>query len=290
MPKGWIKLHRQIINSDIYAMPPLYLRVFERLILEANHQDREIPFKYSGEKTIGKKLIRRGERQTSIRQICQWVGWYEYGSFKEPASKTIKVILDWLVENNMIEIYPRKSNREGTHYKVVNYRLYQGEDGEKVTVRKQSGNNEETMRKQSLPLNKNDKNDIRMIKNDKEDIYILQPDEVRFLSTLEKIPHYPADRKRDLEMYQTLAERYPELDLCEAIEQWRMYKLDKPLTEKSNPRSQINMAFKKYTQWGNCLKEGERSGKSGSGSADRDQRKTRDYSKYDHLWNRPANS
>ncbi len=280
---GWIKLHRRIVDSDIYQMPPLYLRVFERLLLEANHQDREIPFKYSGEKTIGKKLIRRGERQASIRQICKWVGWYEYGIFKTPNSKTVKQILDWLVENNMIEIYPKKSNREGTHYKIVNYKVYQAKDGEEVTVKKQSGNNEETVTGSKQECIKNDK-------NDKEDIYILSSDEKQFLDILSQIENYPLDRRRDLEMYQTLAERYPELDLCEAIEQWRMYKLDKPLTEKSNPRSQINMAFKKYTQWGNCLKEGERSGKSGSGSADRDQRKTRDYSKYDHLWNRPANS
>ena len=142
---GWIKLHRQITESDIYSMPPLYLRVFERLLIEANHRDCEIPFKYPGEKVVAKKLICRGERLTSIRQICEWVGWFEWGVFKVPSPKTVKVILSWLEENQMIEIYPRKSNREGTHYKVLNYSTYQAPDEEKVTIRKQSGNNEETV-------------------------------------------------------------------------------------------------------------------------------------------------
>lgn len=157
---GWIKLHRQIVNSDIYVMPPLYLRVFERLIIEANHADKEIPYKYPGKSVTTKKLIKRGERLTSLRQICRWVGWYEYGVFKEPASKTVKGIIDWLSENGMIEIYPRESNREGTHYKVLNYEVYQDEGTEKVTVRKQCGNSAETVtttKQECLRMNKNDK-------------------------------------------------------------------------------------------------------------------------------------
>ena len=118
---GWIKLHRRIVDSDIYMMPPLYLRVFERLILEANHQDNEIPYRERGSKVVGKKLIKRGERLTSVRDICRWVAWYERGRLKEPNPKTVQNILDWLEENNMIEIYGKKGNRKETHYKIVNY-------------------------------------------------------------------------------------------------------------------------------------------------------------------------
>lgn len=156
---GWIKLHRQIVDSDIYVMPPLYLRVFERLLLEANHQDKTIPFKYSGDAVTTTKLIRRGERQTSIRQICEWVGWYENGVFRKPNPKTIKEILAWLEHNNMIEIYPRQSNKDGTHYRIVNYDLYQNTDEPEVTVQKQSGNNWETVtgaKQERLRMNKND--------------------------------------------------------------------------------------------------------------------------------------
>lgn len=164
---GWIRLHRQITKSDIYQMPPLYLRVFERLLLEANHKKVEIPYKEKATDKMGKKLIKRGERLTSIRQICEWVGWYERGRFKQPSTKTILKILDWLEENNMIQIYGTKGNRKETHYKVVNYGVYQSDDAE---VGNSPENSKETVRKQSGKRNNNDKECIRMIKNDKEDI------------------------------------------------------------------------------------------------------------------------
>lgn len=140
-------------------MPPLYLRVFERLLIEANHQDAEIPYKYPGSEIATKKLIKRGERLTSIRNICEWVGWYEYGIFKKPNPKTIKEILDWLVANNMIEIYPNKNNREGTHYNIVNYNSYQSKEDEEVTVKKQLSNSEVTVTGSKQECIKNVKND-----------------------------------------------------------------------------------------------------------------------------------
>ena len=76
---------------------------------------------------------------------------------------------------------------------------------------------------------------------------------MNFIKVLETIPKYPIDRKKDLEMYNTMKERYPKLDLLEAIEDWKQYKLDKPLEDKSNARSQINTSFKNYSNWGKCL-------------------------------------
>lgn len=96
---------------------------------------------------------------------------------------------------------------------------------------------------------------------DKDNIIIMTDDEAKFINILSKIPNYPLDREKDIEMYKTMQERYPTLNLVEAIEDWRQYKLDKPLTAKSNPRSQINTSFKKYTEWGKCLKKaGEQNG------------------------------
>ena len=139
-------------------MPPLYLRVFLRLLIEANHQDNEIPYREKGQSVVGKKLIKRGERLTSVRDICKWVAWYERGCLKEPNPKTIQNILDWLEENNMIEIYGAKGNRKETLYTIVNYDLYQDKDSDKVTEKKQLGNSLETEKQQSLETNKNVKN------------------------------------------------------------------------------------------------------------------------------------
>lgn len=156
--EGWIKLYRQIIFSDIYQMPPLYLRVFERLIIEANYQDIEIPYKKKGGKIASKKLIKRGERLTSIRDICKWVAWYERGKEVIPNCKTVQNILEWLSENDMIKIYGFKSNRTETHYKIVNYSDYQDTEDEEVTDREQSVYSSGTESIQSLDTNKKDKN------------------------------------------------------------------------------------------------------------------------------------
>lgn len=153
--KGFIKLHRDIVNSDIYQMPPLYLRVFERLLLEANHEDAYIPYREKSTNITGKKLIKRGERLTSIRHISEWVGWYERGIFKVPNPKTITTILDWLTQNNMIQIY-NQGNRQETHYNIVNYCVYQDNTSDE-------SNTQVTEKKQSTDINKNDKN----VKNDK---------------------------------------------------------------------------------------------------------------------------
>lgn len=241
--QGWIKDHRKELLSDIWLMPPLYHRVWQYLKYKVNHKPREYPT------PEGRVLVDTGETITSLRHIAEAVKWIEYGVERVPSPKTIRVILDWLEGEKMIA---RESNRRGTRIKVLNYSVYQGGDNGE-------SNTKETPRKHCLPTNKNVKN----YKNDKEDlIYVLTADEERFLSVLSKIENYPLDRKRDLELYRTMAERYPELDLVAAIEQWATYKLDKPLAENANPRSQINTAFKKYLEWGKCLKE--RSVKSGA--------------------------
>ncbi|WP_143474367.1 hypothetical protein [Proteiniborus sp. DW1] len=146
------------------------MRTFERLIIEANHQDAEIPYKEKGSKVTGKKLIQRGERLTSVRDICNWIAWYERGKLKIPNPKTVQEILDWLEANDMIFIYGEKGNRTETHYKIVNYNDYQKKDSEEVTEEKQFGNSSETEKQQSLDTNKNDKECIKNDKNDKEDI------------------------------------------------------------------------------------------------------------------------
>ena len=131
-------------------MPPLYLRVFERLLIEANHTDTIIPYKESGSKTATQKLIKRGERLTSIRQICRWVGWYERGIFKEPNPRTIVRIIDYLEQNLMLTIYRNKGNRTETHYSVCNYSLFQASDDNE-------SNGKVTPAQQSVHTNKKDK-------------------------------------------------------------------------------------------------------------------------------------
>lgn len=229
---GWIKLHRQIQNHWLWlSEKPFDKRsAWIDILLLANHDDNKI--------LLGNELvtIKRGEHITSEPILADRWGW----------SRTkVRNFLNLLEKDGML--VNQKEGKKRTRLKVLSYNDYQGLENNEKTTEEQVKDNEKTSGEQGEDINKNDK-------NDKNDIYILTESEEIFLNTLSKIENYPLDRKRDLEMYRTLADRYPELDLTEAIEQWRVYKLDKPLTEKSNPRSQINMAFKKYLEWGKCLK------------------------------------
>lgn len=247
--QGWIKLYRHIKDSDVYVMPPLYLRTFERLVIEANHQDKEIPYKEKDSKIIGKKLIKRGERLTSVRDICKWVAWYERGKLKVPNPKTMQNILDWLEANDMIFIYGNKGNRKETYYKVVNYNVYQDRENEEVTEKKQSGNSEVTVA--------GDKQEY--IKNDKE-IYIMSDYEDEFIKILHSIKDWPCDLKKDLDYLKILEERYPTLDMIATVKKFSDYILDNPFTKKSNHRSKLNNSCNKYVEWGICLKKNDMTG------------------------------
>lgn len=169
--QGWIKDFRKEIDSDIWVMPPLYLKVWQYLKYMANHQTSTIPM------TDGsKEIIERGQHLTSYRTIAKRVAYYENRVYKEPNAKTIKKILEWLEKNDMIKLEHGRGNRQYTKITIVNYELYQGKEDEQVTEKKhesntkvtpgkQQGNSEETVRKQSVDINKNDK---ECIKNDKE--------------------------------------------------------------------------------------------------------------------------
>lgn len=87
-----------------------------------------------------------------------------------------------------------------------------------------------------------------------DDVIVLTADEQEFIETLQGVKGYPLDRAKDRNLYQTLTQRYPELDILDVARDWAAYKLDKPLDKKSNPRSQLNTACKKSLEWGKNLK------------------------------------
>lgn len=155
--QGFIKDYRKELQSDIWLMPPLYHRVWQYLKYQVNHESSEIPMKDGS-----KFRIEKGQHLTSVRAIAKGVGWYENMVFKEPNPKTITVILDWLVQNGMIEISRGKGNRQYTLITLLNWEKYQSkdDDGNSKVTRNGEG------RKHETDINKNNKNDL---KNDKKD-------------------------------------------------------------------------------------------------------------------------
>ncbi len=170
--QGWIKDHRKELYSDVWLMPPLYYKVWQYLKYKANHQNNIIPMSDGT-----KEEIERGQHLTSYRAIARGVSYYEGAKYKEPNPKTIKKIIEWLEKNNMITVNNGRGNRQYTKITIVNYSIYQGEEEEEVTVKAQQSNSKVTpsthqsnskvtVGKQSVDINKNDK---ELYKNDKNE-------------------------------------------------------------------------------------------------------------------------
>lgn len=69
------------------------------------------------------------------------------------------------------------------------------------------------------------------------------------LNQLKQIKNYPFDIEKDIEFINTLLVDFPTLDIKEELKKWAIYKLDKPLTKKSNARSQFRNWCKKSAEW-----------------------------------------
>ncbi len=252
---GWISIHRKLQSHWLWDEKPFDKRsAWIDLILMANHKDNKF--------LLGNELVEveRGSFITSELKLSERWGW---------SRSKVRGFLKLLESDKMLI---RKTDKKKTTLTIVNYNKYQV----LKTAEEPQKDRERTTEEPRKDTNNNDNND----NNDNNNIYILSKEENKFIEILSEIENYPLDRKKDLEMYHTLEERYPTLNLLEAIEQWRIYKLDQPLKVKSNPRSQINNAFKKYVEWGKCLK-GANNGeyyKSNNGNIQENERIKPDYS------------
>jgi len=137
---GWIADHRKELESNIWLMPPMYHRVWQWIKYSVNHKEVKIPRRSGGFTTI-----KPGQRATSYRQIAKGVGYYDGLKWKEPNPKTIKSILDFMVNDGMILV---EGNSDGTVITIANWEVYQ-ENNVK-------GNTKETLGKHSMDTNNND--------------------------------------------------------------------------------------------------------------------------------------
>lgn len=84
------------------------------------------------------------------------------------------------------------------------------------------------------------------------------PDQQKYISILKEIDNYPLDIKKDIQHIEKLEKKYPELDMVEVLESYADWKLDKPLTKKCSPRSQISNQCKVKLKYGMCLKKDDK--------------------------------
>lgn len=106
--KGWIKLHRSIIESAVWS-DPLRLKAWIDLLLRVNHEDKEL---FRGGEFI---KIEKGQCITSGRKLADAWGC---------SVKTARKIIDQFAELGMV----RRHSRQGryTVLTVVKYGIYQG--------------------------------------------------------------------------------------------------------------------------------------------------------------------
>jgi len=91
--------------------------------------------------------------------------------------------------------------------------------------------------------------------NKQEQTLILTSEQSEYFNILKTIPDYPFDTAKDLDYYIIMEGRYPSIDLVQAVEDFKIYKMDKPFENNSKHRSQLNTAFRNCVEWGKCIKK-----------------------------------
>lgn len=65
------------------------------------------------------------------------------------------------------------------------------------------------------------------------------PGERAVLKELKQVAGYPFEYEQDLTYIRSLTVDFPTVDILTEVKKWRVYKMDKPLAKKSNPRLQF---------------------------------------------------
>ena len=145
MQKGWIKVHRSLLLSDIFQNEKL-LKVFMYCLLKASHQEHEV--------LVG------------LRQVKLQPGQFVFGRKKAAHELDMKESTVWKYMKVLegIRSITLNSNNKFTLVTVDNWGFYQFDEGEK----EQQNNNKITTKEQQNNTNKNVKNG----KNDKNNYYV----------------------------------------------------------------------------------------------------------------------
>ena len=139
MSKGWISLHRKILDNPILTRGRAYSRfeAFVYMLLKANHKDNK--------SVIGNQLIKikKGSFLTSQKKLMKEFNW---------GISRLRAFLKLLQDDGMIVV---KSNAISTMVTINNYSDLQGmQNGNKSQV-----NRKQTASKSQPKTNNNDNND-----------------------------------------------------------------------------------------------------------------------------------
>jgi hypothetical protein len=112
--QGWIKIHRDLTDNELWGDKPFAKgQAWVDLLLLANHKDKNVLL---GNKT---EFVKRGSFITSELKLMERWGW---------GRKKVKLFLNFLENEKMIE---RDANNKRTAITIVNYAFYQDCDSQK---------------------------------------------------------------------------------------------------------------------------------------------------------------
>lgn len=225
---GWVKLHRQLRQSAVFDNPKL-LKVWVWILLKATHKERQ---QVVGRRTVtlqpGQFIFGRNAAATELGM----------------SPSTVRGYMKVLADMGNVTLKP---DNKYTLVSVDKWGLYQSD--ENLLDNKKTSNEHQMNIKWTTNEHKQECKEVQECKE-----IVITADEQKFLEVLQGIKSYPLDRTKDRDLYQTLTERYPDLDILDVAKDWAAYKMDKPLDKKSNPRSQLNTACKKAMEWGKNIK------------------------------------
>ena len=136
MSQGWIKLHRQILDTPITTKPK-WAWLWIVLLLLANHEDKE--FIFNGEN----RICKRGQLLTGRKALSK---------ITNIRAGTVEDILKYL--ENQHQIQQQKTNKFRL-ITILKYNQYQ----ENQQENQQQANNKATTKQQQADTNKNEKNE-----------------------------------------------------------------------------------------------------------------------------------
>lgn len=100
IPGGGFIVARKLFESEIWIKPLIYLKVWVWILGHANHSDCE---KYG-------RTYSKGELLTTYNKIIQAMGYHQNYKTIFPTIKQVRIILDWLQSQGMINVKAIRKN------------------------------------------------------------------------------------------------------------------------------------------------------------------------------------
>jgi len=155
LKNGFIKIHRQLSESEIFQKPAIYLKVFMYLIMKANFQDTT--------------EFKRGQNFFSIPELIEVCSYKKGYTTVKPTKRQIQNVIDFLRKPSEGSMIVTTKVTQGSLYFIVNYDKFQDFENANVTTNGQRRLHERANSNKNDLKNDKNKNTISFSENEKED-------------------------------------------------------------------------------------------------------------------------